>query len=111
MPLDGPAPTRNRIAIVWTKGSEHFRASLGGYFHGMVQKANVRELPHNRSGKRGYDDAQLIQVGAVLSQPGIDGNDPVDELGAGIEDQRHACATDGVGGLALAPLGRCELCL
>ena len=32
------------VALVSAKPAEHFRTSLGGYFHGMVAKAKAGEL-------------------------------------------------------------------
>jgi replication initiation protein RepC len=37
------------LAIVSTKGPEHFRTTPGGYFHGMVQKAKAGELHLERT--------------------------------------------------------------
>ena len=37
------------LAIVSTKREEHFGTSLGGYFHGMVNKAKAGELRLDRT--------------------------------------------------------------
>ena len=37
------------LAIVSTKGAEHFQTSPGGYFHGMVAKAKAGELHLERT--------------------------------------------------------------
>jgi hypothetical protein len=37
------------LAVVSTKDPEHFRPTLGGYFHGMVQKAKAGELHLERT--------------------------------------------------------------